>query len=64
MIRNTVDELLNELTKDSPKLKKFADQYEIQLNVAVLVASLRKSANFTQQEIAQKRLFLIFPIFV
>lgn len=48
MIRNTADELLNELTKDSPKLKEFADQYEIQLNVAVLVASLRKSANFTQ----------------
>lgn len=54
MIRNTTDELLNELTKDNPKLKELADQYEIQLNVAVLVASLRKSANFTQQEIAQK----------
>lgn len=60
MIRKTVDKL----TKDSPKLKEFADQYGFQLNVAALVANLRKSANFTQQEIAQKRLFLIFPIFI
>ncbi|MGL5886449.1 MAG: hypothetical protein ACRCY1_00030 [Leuconostoc suionicum] len=52
MIRKTVDKL----TKDSPKLKEFADQYGFQLNVAALVANLRKSANFTQQEIAQKRL--------
>lgn len=43
MIRKTADEL----TKDNPKLKEFTDQYGFQLNVAALVANLRKSINFT-----------------
>ncbi len=46
--------MADELTKDSLKLKEFADQYGFRLNVAALVANFRKSVNFTQQEIAQK----------
>lgn len=46
--------MADELTKDSLKLKEFADQYGFRLNVATLVANFRKSVNFTQQEIAQK----------
>ena len=48
------EKMLDELTKDDPKLKEYAEQYGRQLDASVAVTKLRKQEGLSQQDLAVK----------
>ncbi|KJY54449.1 DNA-binding helix-turn-helix protein [Lactobacillus kullabergensis] len=48
------EKMLDELTKDDPKLKEYAEQYSRQLDASVAVTKLRKKEGLSQQDLADK----------
>ena len=48
------EKMLDELTKDNPKLKEYAEQYSRQLDASVAVTKLRKKEGLSQQDLADK----------
>lgn len=53
-MKSETEELLDNLTKGNIELQEYAKKYEQQLNAAILVSKLRKSAHLSQAELAKK----------
>ena len=53
-MKTETEKILDELTKDDPKLKEYAEQYGQQLDASVAVTKLRKQEGLSQQDLAVK----------
>ena len=53
-MKTETEKMLDELTKDDPKLKEYAEQYSRQLDASVAVTKLRKKEGLSQQDLADK----------